>query len=47
MSETGLTRFPVVNNDEERTLAGMVALSDLLQARSLRPFSVIRRGFFW
>jgi CIC family chloride channel protein len=34
MSETGLTRFPVVNNDRERKLAGMVALSDLLQART-------------
>jgi chloride channel protein, CIC family len=34
MSETGLTRFPVVNNSWERKLAGMVALSDLLQART-------------
>ena len=34
MAETGLTRFPVLNNDEERKLAGMVALSDLLRART-------------
>jgi len=36
MSETGLTRFPVVNNDEQRKLAGMVSLSDLLHARTRR-----------
>jgi H+/Cl- antiporter ClcA len=34
MADTGLTRFPVVNNDRERKLTGMVALSDLLRARS-------------
>jgi CIC family chloride channel protein len=34
MAETGLTRFPVVNNEEERKLTGMVALSDLLRART-------------
>jgi CBS domain-containing protein len=34
MAETGITRFPVVNNDQERKLAGMVALTDLLRARS-------------
>lgn len=34
MAETGLTRFPVVNNREEQKLTGMVALSDLLRARS-------------
>jgi len=34
MSETGLTRFPVVNNEKERQLAGMVSLSDLLHART-------------
>ena len=34
MSDTGLTRFPVVNNDTERKLTGMVALSDLLRART-------------
>ncbi|HVN06167.1 MAG TPA: chloride channel protein, partial [Bryobacteraceae bacterium] len=34
MSDSGLTRFPVVNNACERKLAGMVALSDLLRART-------------
>jgi chloride channel protein, CIC family len=34
MAETGLTRFPVVNNDQERKLVGMVALADLLRART-------------
>jgi chloride channel protein, CIC family len=34
MVETGLTRFPVVDPDDERKLLGMVALNDLLQARS-------------
>jgi CBS domain-containing protein len=34
MSDTGLARFPVVNNDRERKLTGMVALSDLLRART-------------
>ena len=34
MSDTGLTRFPVVNNERERKLIGMVALSDLLRART-------------
>jgi len=34
MSETGLTRFPVVDNEQDRRLAGMVALDDLLQART-------------
>ena len=34
MSDTGLTRFPVVNNDRERKLTGMVALNDLLRART-------------
>jgi chloride channel protein, CIC family len=34
MADSGLTRFPVLNNDTERKLAGMVSLSDLLQART-------------
>jgi CIC family chloride channel protein len=34
MSDTGLTRFPVLNNDKERELTGMVSLSDLLRART-------------
>jgi len=33
-AETGLTRFPVINNERERKLVGMVALTDLLQART-------------
>jgi len=34
MSDTGLTRFPVVNNEREHKLVGIVALSDLLRART-------------
>ncbi len=34
MAETGLTRFPVVARDESQKLVGMVALTDLLTARS-------------
>ena len=34
MAETGYTRMPVVDNDEERRLAGMVSLEDLLRART-------------
>ncbi|HTQ55072.1 MAG TPA: chloride channel protein [Bryobacteraceae bacterium] len=34
MSETGLTRFPVVSYGPERKLVGIVALRDLLQART-------------
>jgi CIC family chloride channel protein len=34
MAETGLTRFPVVENEDSRTLAGMVSLNDLLRART-------------
>jgi CIC family chloride channel protein len=34
MADSGLTRFPVLNNDTERKLVGMVSLSDLLQART-------------
>jgi len=33
MAETGLTRFPVVENAESGKLAGMVSLHDLLRAR--------------
>ena len=33
MAETGLTRFPVVERNESRTLLGMIALADLLAAR--------------
>jgi chloride channel protein, CIC family len=34
MAETGLTRFPVVERGDQRRLAGMIALADLLQART-------------
>jgi CIC family chloride channel protein len=34
MAETGRTRFPVVERGPDRRLAGMVSLTDLLQARA-------------
>jgi H+/Cl- antiporter ClcA/CBS domain-containing protein len=34
MAETGVTRMPVVERHETRTLAGMVSLNDLLRART-------------
>ena len=34
MAESGLTRFPVVERGDERKLVGMVALEDLLHART-------------
>jgi H+/Cl- antiporter ClcA/CBS domain-containing protein len=34
MAETGLTRLPVIEREETRTLAGMVSLTDLLHART-------------
>ncbi len=34
MAESGVTRMPVVERDDTRTLAGMVSLSDLLRART-------------
>ena len=34
MSETGLTRFPVVDYGPDRSLVGMVSLRDLLRART-------------
>ncbi|MBZ5581355.1 MAG: chloride channel protein [Acidobacteriia bacterium] len=34
MAETGLTRFPVVEREDSRELAGMVSLYDLLRART-------------
>jgi H+/Cl- antiporter ClcA len=34
MAETGLTRMPVVEREDTRTLAGMVSLNDLLRART-------------
>jgi chloride channel protein, CIC family len=34
MAETGYTRMPVVDSDDERKLVGMVSLEDLLSARA-------------
>ena len=34
MAETGFTRFPVVERSDDRRLAGMVSLDDLLRART-------------
>jgi CBS domain-containing protein len=34
MAETGLTRFPVVERGDARKLMGMIALFDLLSART-------------
>jgi chloride channel protein, CIC family len=34
MAETGLTRFPVVERSDERRLAGMISLDDLLLGRT-------------
>jgi CBS domain-containing protein len=34
MAETGVTRMPVVRSEEDRHLAGMVSLQDLLTART-------------
>ncbi len=34
MAETGLTRFPVVEREDDRKLVGMISLSDLLRART-------------
>src|SRR5262249_61978230 len=33
MAETGLTRFPVVEREDRRKLVGIIALTDLLEAR--------------
>jgi len=34
MAETGLTRMPVVDRENPRKLVGMIALTDLLHART-------------
>ena len=34
MAETGFTRMPVVERDEDRKLVGMISLEDLLHART-------------
>ena len=41
IASTGLTRFPVV--DRERRLVGLIALSDLLRARTLNLEAEQRR----
>jgi H+/Cl- antiporter ClcA len=43
MAHTGLTRFPVVARSEGRELLGLIALDDLLQARSLNLDAERRR----
>ena len=43
MAESGLTRFPVVVCRDERRLVGMVALTDLLKARTLNLGAERRR----
>jgi len=43
MAETGLTRFPVVDRTDNRKLLGMVALYDLLQARTRTMHEEARR----
>ena len=42
MAETGYTRMPVVDSNEERMLVGMISLDDLLHARA-RNLSETRR----
>ncbi|MGH7651365.1 MAG: chloride channel protein [Gemmatimonadaceae bacterium] len=52
MAATGLTRFPVVTRGDDRKLLGIIALDDLLKARSLnleaerRRERVLSFGFF-
>jgi chloride channel protein, CIC family len=43
MAATGITRFPVVTRGEERKLLGVIALDDLLKARSLNLEAERRR----
>jgi CBS domain-containing protein len=43
MAETGLTRFPVVTPGDDRKLVGIIALDDLLKARSLNLEAERRR----
>jgi chloride channel protein, CIC family len=43
MAETGLTRFPVVERGPVPTVAGMIALDDLLKARALNLEAERRR----
>ena len=43
MAATGLTRFPVIERDGSRRLAGMISLNDLLKARTLNLDAERRR----
>jgi CBS domain-containing protein len=43
MADTGLTRFPVIERDGTRRLAGMISLDDLLKARALNLEAERRR----
>jgi CBS domain-containing protein len=43
MAETGLTRFPIVARGEEQKLEGIIALDDLLKARTLNLEAERRR----
>jgi len=43
MAETGLTRFPVVDERDARRLVGMLSLTDLLKARTLNLEAERRR----
>jgi CBS domain-containing protein len=43
MAATGLTRFPVVTRGDDRKLLGIIALDDLLKARSLNLEAERRR----
>lgn len=43
MAETGLTRFPVVEDHDSRRLVGMLSLTDLLKARALNLEAERRR----
>ena len=43
MAETGLTRFPIVERGDSQKLAGIIALDDLLKARTLNLEAERRR----
>jgi CIC family chloride channel protein len=43
MAATGITRFPVVTRGDDRKLLGVIALDDLLKARSLNLEAERRR----
>jgi CBS-domain-containing membrane protein len=43
MAETGLTRFPIVERGDSQKLGGIIALDDLLKARTLNLEAERRR----